>query len=416
MTTVLIISFSDLTRDPRVSRQISFLKDNYELITIGFGQPTEPSVKHFPAVETLPEAIAHAAADASQPSRIVKYRKGIARRYRRVKGGVKRRYTRIKPSAELLLRRYEHHYWQKAEIIRALSLMANMTFDVVIANDIDALPLALKGAKGKKVIFDAHEYAPLELENKLSFRLFRQGFVTYLCNQYVPKADGMMTVCDAIAERFKNTTGKESLIITNAPDYLEAPPRLVDGEGQKIKLIHHGGASPLRKLEKMIEMMAYLDEGRFELHLMLVEGSRPYIEELKALAKVRNDVFFHDPVPMPEIASFINQHFDVGVYILEPNCFNNIYALPNKFFEFVQGKLAIAIAPSPEMARRVADYDLGVVADDFTPQALATELNKLDQQQINRYKKNAYEASQQLSANNNQPKVLALVEQVLASQ
>jgi glycosyltransferase involved in cell wall biosynthesis len=379
MTTILIISFSNLSTDPRVSRQIAFLKDNYDLITIGFGKPRCPIVKHFPA-------------------------RGNA---------FKSRYRQAIAAALILSRQYESYYWQKNDIIHCLSLMNKLEFDLVIANDIDALPLAIRGAKDKKVIFDAHEYAPLEFEDRLSFRLLRQGLVTYLCNKYIPKTDGMMTVCNSISRIFENDTGIASIVVTNSSEYIDISPEIQEDNSSKIRLVHHGGASPSRKIENMINMMGFLDD-RFELHLILVEGVKSYIKKLETMARSRSNIFFHEPVPMNEISDFLNKNFDIGVYILEPNSFNNKYALPNKLFEFIQARLAIAIAPSPEMAEIVRDYDLGIVATDFSPQALARLLNNLNHHQINYYKNKSHKAAQVLSANQNRKKILTLVKKTLS--
>jgi hypothetical protein len=162
----------------------------------------------------------------------------------------------------------------------------------------------------------------------------------------------------------------------------------------------------------MINMMEFADS-RFELNLILVGKSITYINHLKKIAKKFPNINFLEPVPMIDLPQYLNQ-FDVGVYILEPNSFNNKYALPNKFFEFVQARLMIAIGPSPEMARIVTQYDLGVIADDFSPKSLATKLNQLDIDKINYYKQRSHEAAYELSADKNKEIFLDIVNRVLS--
>jgi hypothetical protein len=116
---------------------------------------------------------------------------------------------------------------------------------------------------------------------------------------------------------------------------------------------------------------------------------------------------------MPELSRFLNQ-YDIGVYLLEPVNFNFLHSLPNKFFEFIQARLAVAIGPSPEMARLVREYDLGVVADDFSPQALAQCLLGLDLKRIEYYKSQSHKVAHLLSAEQNKKILLDLVERVLA--
>jgi hypothetical protein len=46
MKTILIISFTDLGRDPRVNRQIRFLKDDYNIIAAGTVEPAIDIVRY----------------------------------------------------------------------------------------------------------------------------------------------------------------------------------------------------------------------------------------------------------------------------------------------------------------------------------------------------------------------------------
>ena len=221
----------------------------------------------------------------------------------------------------------------------------------------------------------------------------------------------MMTVCQSIADAYEKDTGIKPEILTNAPYYENIQPRLSSSNSQIIRLIHHGGATTSRKLERMIQMMDYLDD-RFELNLMLVESSRGYLKYLKKIANSKRNIRFCKPVKMLEIAQELNQ-YDIGIYILEPNSFNIKYALPNKLFEFIQARLAIAIAPSPEMKKIVNEYHLGIVANDFSPQSLANRLMELDFEKINFHKRKSNEIAHIMSAENNKKILLNIVDMIL---
>ena len=167
-----------------------------------------------------------------------------------------------------------------------------------------------------------------------------------------------------------------------------------------------------RGIEKMIETMDYVDN-RFTLDLMLIATwESDYYKELKAMAQTRNNVRIIPPVPFEEIVPFSTQ-YDIGFYILQPTCYNTKYALPNKFFEFIQARLALAIGPSPEMAKYLKTYNLGIVAPDFTPQSMAKALNTLTKEQILIYKENANKAAEILNATKEGEKLLKIVEKVL---
>jgi glycosyltransferase involved in cell wall biosynthesis len=88
-------------------------------------------------------------------------------------------------------------------------------------------------------------------------------------------------------------------------------------------------------------------------------------------------------------------------------------ALPNKFFEYIQARLAIAIGPSPEMARIVQEFGCGVVAEDFSPASLAHALNQLSSADIDRMKAGSDRAARAYTAETNAEKLREIVASVL---
>jgi glycosyltransferase involved in cell wall biosynthesis len=140
----------------------------------------------------------------------------------------------------------------------------------------------------------------------------------------------------------------------------------------------------------------------------MVLGAPKYIESLKRMAEPFRNVKFLPPVPTSEIARFTNE-FDIGVYSLPPTNFNNEFALPNKFFEFIQARLAVVVAPSPEMARLVREYDLGAVAEDFSPERMAEAIKSLSAERIDHFKAQAHKHAYELSADKNRELFLKII-------
>ena len=155
----------------------------------------------------------------------------------------------------------------------------------------------------------------------------------------------------------------------------------------------------------MIRMMDHVDE-RFTLDLMLMPLDSQYFERLRREADQRPSVRIRAPVPferlIPETAAY-----DIGVYILEPSSFNLRHALPNKLFEFIQARLAVAVGPSPEMRAIVDQYGCGVVGQDFEPRSLAVKLNALSGESIAELKSRSHHAAFILSAETNSRRLLA---------
>jgi hypothetical protein len=293
---------------------------------------------------------------------------------------------------KLIFGYWESYYWNQNEQKSAFSLLKEVSFDVVLANDISALPLAFRLANGKPVIFDAHEYSPKENEESLIWRILFGRYNYALCKKYLPLVQSMLTVCQGIADEHDSTFGVKPLVVHNAPQKIDLLPSIVNKN--LVRMIHHGVALRSRRLELMIEVMGYLDS-RFTLDFMLNGGDADYISHLQNKAKDNPKIRFIEPVPMLKICKYINQ-YDVGIYILPPDNFNHKSALPNKLFEFVQASLAIAIGPSPEMARLIRSYGCGLVADSFEPKSMALILKKMTLNELINLKSMAHLAADKL--------------------
>ena len=384
MKTILVISYSNLATDPRVNRQIRWLSEFYQVIAAGLGDPGVPCVR-FVSLSHVPPKKSFSA--------------------------------RGKSALHLLSRRFESHYWRLPATLKGLEALAGVQADLILANDIEALPLAVRLAGDTPVIFDAHEYAPRQFDNSLRWRVFLQPYRAYLCRAYIPRTAAMFTVCQGIADQYRRDTGVTPVVLTNAPEYHDIQPNLRSAgstdshESAKIRMIHHGAASPPREIERMIAAMRHLDE-RFELDFLLVPGSKDYISHLEEMARPDPRIRFLPPVPMRELVRF-SSGYDIGVFLVPPTTFNLRHTLPNKFFEFIQARLAVAVGPSPEMARIVEQNGCGVVAADFTPEALAAGLTGLDHAQIDRMKQNSDRIARQMSAERNREILLEVVAGVL---
>ncbi|MEQ8535498.1 MAG: hypothetical protein RIB86_26805, partial [Imperialibacter sp.] len=153
---LLIISYSPLDRDPRVLQQIDTLGEEFRIVTAGLTRSGHASEASF-----IPLTLAYNYNFHS--SYLILLRKTITL-FWIIPLKI---FDRLRTILLLtLFRSYSSFYWS-AFRKRDLKSLARHSFDVIIANDIEALPLAasLKKSKKSKLVFDAHEYAPLEYEN-----------------------------------------------------------------------------------------------------------------------------------------------------------------------------------------------------------------------------------------------------------
>ncbi|WP_238146725.1 glycosyltransferase family 1 protein [Ornithinimicrobium murale] len=352
---LLIISLSTLVADARVLRQIRLFADRYAVTTVGYGPAPDGVVDH-----------------VQVPDEIISWHKD-----RRL----------------LILRRYQAAY-DTAPVIRHLTpRLEPGRWDVVLANDVDAVPLAVTLRPRGGVHADLHEYASRQNEESRRWRWFVAPFRRWLVRTWVTRADSVTTVGSILAEEYRREFGLQAGVVPNAAPYADRSPTPV---GDPLRLVHSGAARRNRSLGVMLDAVR-LTERPVTLDLYLVPNDPAYLAELQQEAADLPQVRFNDPVTPDELVARLGA-CDVGVFVLPPLTFNYLNTLPNKFFDFVQARLGIVVGPSPEMAGLVREHGLGVVTPDFTAEGLAQALDALTPESVASYKEASHAVARELSA------------------
>ncbi len=392
MKRILIMCASDPQTDPRPNRMIRWLKDQYAVTVLGQKRIKVDGVESIGAPSFVVQGYA---------SRLV--RKVLATL------GLIFVHLHLSQLAWTLwsnLHAPADRFTSSADL---KSKLREKHFDLIISHDLVLLPLAFDVRNNAKVMLDAREFYPRHYEDRPFWRLFKQPMMDYLCAKYLCRCDNMITVSDGIAREYHRRYGVHPSVIMSLPDSHDLSPSRVRNE--KIRIIHHGIVSVSRRLEHMIEMMDYVDP-RFSLDLMLMPEKSWYWDKLTEMTNRRKNVRFIPPVPMQEVIPFTNR-YDLGLFLCEPTTFNLAYALPNKLFEFIQARLAVAIGPSIEMKKIVEKYDCGVVSRDFAPKSMAEALNQLTEDKIMYYKTQSHKASHLLNGETNSKRIRELVRELI---
>lgn len=361
---ILVISFSPIHRDARVLRELSAIAQHGHVTSIGYGTTPDFVDEHL----EIPESA------ASLPQTPL---------------GVLKLATRRLNSAELAAPANQH----------ALKLLGDRKFDIIVANDARAIPLAFAIKGNAKVWADLHEWAPEERTHVLSWRLLVAPLMDHICKKYLPKCDATTTVGKQIADLYEDRYNVLPELVRNTAAYQDLEPTPLP-EGDQIRLVHSGAAVFGRELETTISAVLEADN-RFTLDLYLVQGNDggAYLGKLKKLAEGSDRITFHDPVPSKDLPKTLNQ-YDVGVYWIPPVNTNARLALPNKLFDYIQGRVAIAVGPTVEMRRIVDSYDMGIVSETFTKDDIVRTLNRIDREKVQGWKQNTQAAAEELSFEN----------------
>ena len=249
--------------------------------------------------------------------------------------------------------------------------------DVVHAHDLATLLAAFDIAKkaSAQVVYDAHEFATLEVENE---HFFPSWYKKHVENKLIRRTAAMITVSEGFARTFVETYGiPRPTVIYNTPQFYqesELGGRTVRGEAgldSTVPLaVYLGGLNPRRALSQIVEALSLVPW----LHMAKVGGRSPRWEEmLLAEAEkfgVLDRLHILDAVLPEEIVHYCVDG-DFGIVPRIRFSIQQEYSMPNKLFESVFGGLSIAYGDTQELREFVERFGVGIVMDCTDPQDIA---------------------------------------------
>lgn len=381
---ICIITLSPIMRDVRALRQVKYLAPHYSITVVSYGRPqgSWTNMENVRWVQVEP------------PSAVVPLPVRIGNACLLLLG-------RIWPCA------YDIWYRRKMRSIR--TAVHAVTCDAFLANKWVSLPVAAEAAREKraKLVFDAHEFAPLQFEHLTLWKLAEAPQIRHFLKTYGPQADAALSVAPLICDRYSREYGFSPTLVLNAPD--RPAPIVQRRKRGVIRLMYHGLARRDRELELMIEALGLCDK-RYHLCLMLIHDDAAYIEELQKLARETAParIVFRPAVREDAVPAVLADH-DVGLIVIPPTTFNNRVLLPNKFFDYIVSGLAVCTGPSPSMVEFVGRYGFGRAAESFAPQDIADVLNRTSEKDWGRMQGAAREAAKTLNAEHEMAKVKAIL-------
>lgn len=249
------------------------------------------------------------------------------------------------------------------------NLAVELDADIYHLHDPELLRIAKKlKRKGKKVIYDAHEDLPRQIEGKsyLKFKkLFSLTFEKFE-NRVVRKLDAVITATPFIRDRFLKIH-KNTVDINNYP--LPDEIDLVDFIGDKQnKICFIGGISDIRGTIQVVQALEYCD---VELDLA-GEIEVEFKRELQTLAgwKKVNELGFIDR----SAALQVKKESIAGIVTFLPLP-NHINAQPNKIFEYMASGLPVIGSNFPLWQQIIAENNCGICVDPERPKEISEAIN-----------------------------------------
>jgi hypothetical protein len=372
--TALVLSYSDIESDPRVRRQVDWLTESgLHVDTIGLGKrPSAVQGSHF---------------ELKSPSR-----------WSTTRTGVLLAQCLLSPRIRFRRQLLDRIPRPAVERLRA------GRYDLVVFNETEFGPIIsdpryfTAAALQSRLHLDLHEYHNPELRRRtLGGRLTARHY-RWIRRHIGHRAfTSRSVVNEPIGRLYVEEFGLEPLVpVRNIPPFVEQEPSRVD-PGQ-VRLLFHGLASWERGFTEILEAMRVLPE-RFTMTFMLMPNPAIVapLQELIDAHPARERIRIVPPAPMRQIAERIND-YDIEIIFYRPLGRNLEFALPNKFFEAVQGRMGLVVSESPLMAQLVREFGNGVVVPGFEASDLAASLSALTTEDIERFKAASDRAADVLNA------------------
>ena len=317
--------------------------------------------------------------------------------------------SRLQRLVMLKLGRFEALLWSPELRQLAQSLRAR-DYNLVVTHDVDLLPMAVAVGGAGKVLFDAREFYPRHFDDSRTWRFFYQPLNQYLCSTYLPRCDRMITVSEGFARAYEESFGIRPLVVESLPPFFDLQPQPTAPD--RVRIVHHGNATRPRRIEGMIRVMDHLPD-RFSLDLFLRPTDPAYHSWLCGEAARRPGVRVRPPVPYADLIPTTNR-YDIGLFLCPPTTFNLRHTVPNKLFEFIQARLAVAIGPLPDQSAVLRRLGCGLIASDFEPATMARLIESTDAASLDVLKARAHEAARTQNADVQNDHLLELVREMVA--
>ncbi len=244
--------------------------------------------------------------------------------------------------------------------------------DAVCSIDLDTLPAGCAATllRGKKRVFDAHEYfteVP-EVVGRPLVKAIWAG-VARICLRFYRHA---YTVGPALADIFSKKYGIRFAMVRNVPVLIQQPE--LQAVAETPYMLYQGALNAGRGIETALAAMSQLTG----LELWLA-GEGDLSNDLRVLAKqlgVEARVRFLGYVKPAELKALTAKAW-LGLNLLENKGLSYYYSLANKFFDYVQATVPVLTMDFPEYRALQARHPVAVLLPELSTETFVQAVRTL---------------------------------------
>ena len=253
-------------------------------------------------------------------------------------------------------------------ILRVYNVLRTQSYDIIIAADLYSLIPACLLSKRTKIVYDSRE-----IYTKLSVHLNRPiinkiiEIAERACIKRVNKIIVTAKSDQKYLQKNYNTSSVSFCIIYNFPslslihqkssflrDRLNIPKN-------STILLYQG---VIQKNRGILQLIKIIENTTQTVGVVVGDGS--YLSFLKKYIQINNlesRMFMLSAVPYYKLLE-ITASADIGVSLVRPAGLSNLYALPNKLFEYALARIPTLASDLPNIKKYIDTYHLGWCVDD----------------------------------------------------
>ena len=288
-------------------------------------------------------------------------------------------------------------------------LLLHNNFDLLICRGLWVFPgiIPIKILKKFNLIYDAHEYfaGHTHFDNKP----IKRGIWLFVERIAMRISDALITVSEPIAEQYVKDYPhiKRIFVIRNLPDRNLFHPyndvKKQEKEKKKAKdtvktVVFSGYLLSGRALHQIIKAFSYINDEHIKL-LIIGEGIlRNELNQLTNDLKLTHRISFKDMVSNNEIVPLLS-NYHLGLSLIEADCLNRRFALPNKFFEYIAAGIPLLGSDIITQKVYIDKYQVGMYLNSLNAQDIARAIMQMlaDKKNYKRWKQNCVKAAMELN-------------------
>ncbi|MFN7118057.1 MAG: glycosyltransferase [Saprospiraceae bacterium] len=290
--------------------------------------------------------------------------------------------------------------------IRLLFYLFFEKYDIVCSVDLDTiLPgLIISRLRGKKVVYDAHEYFTETPE--VVHRPFTKHIWEAVARFAIPRVDVAYTVGAALAAIFAKRYQKNFNVIRNVPFYQSKITQTT-----KNIILYQGVLNEGRGLEQAIRAMQYIEDA--ELWLAGEGDLSTFLRKQVTDYQLENKVKFLGYL-LPEALRNITLQAKIGLNLLENRGLSYYYSLANKAFDYIQAAVPSIQMNFPEYQSINQQYEVFTLINDLEIETIVKKIQELLQNETlyDKLQQNCIIAKNIYTWQNEEKKLLKLCQQL----